>query len=374
MHGDKYDYSQVEYKNGINKIVIICKLHGPFQQSPQSHLNKSGCTRCTKTGNYDTAEFIIKAKKIHGDKYDYTEVIYTKANSKINIICKMHMLFSQIPNDHLNGSGCPKCGIIDRFGKLTSNTNTFIEKAIKIHGDKYDYSEVNYIKNSIKIKIICNVHGLFKQMPSRHLSGSGCIKCGIVSNGDKKRITYDEFCKRAIEIHGNKYDYSKFSYNNFHEKISIICKVHGVFNQTVSKHLNSKHGCPKCTKQFSKPQIQWLELLSKLHNIYIQHAINDNEFRIPTTNFKADGYCKETNTIYEFHGDYWHGNPKIFNPNSINTTRNITFKELYENTLKRERIIKDLGYNLVVMWESEWSKINKSIKILQRKFISKIIT
>ena len=95
--------------------------------------------------------------------------------------------------------------------------------------------------------------------------------------------------------------------------------------------------------------------------------MNDEEFRIPITNYKADGYCQKTNTIYEFHGDYWHGNPKIFNPNDLNKTVGKTYGELYEDTLKREQEIKNLGFNLEIMWESDWNKINKSIKKLQKK-------
>ena len=116
-------------------------------------------------------------------------------------------------------------------------------------------------------------------------------------------------------------------------------------------------------------QILWLNFLSKFHNIYIQHAINDGEYLIPTTNYKADGYCKETNTIYEFHGDYWHGNPKIYKGNEINKITNCTYNELYEKTLIKENKIKELGYNLETIWENDWKKINKCIKIIQRKFL-----
>ena len=135
----------------------------------------------------------------------------------------------------------------------------------------------------------------------------------------------------------------------------------------ISSHL-AGNGCSRCSKQFSKPQIQWLELVSKLNNIDIQHAMNEGEFTIPTTRYKADGYCESTNTVYEFHGDYWHGNPNIFGANDMNKTCNITHGELYEQTLIKEQAIKDLGYNLVTMWEADWNRINNSIKKIQMKF------
>jgi hypothetical protein len=104
-------------------------------------------------------------------------------------------------------------------------------------------------------------------------------------------------------------------------------------------------------------------------NQFIEKAkLKHGEFQIPNTKYKADGYCKENNTIYEFHGDYWHGNPNVFNPNDLNTIVGKTYKELYENTLKREQEIKDLGFNLEIIWENDWKKINKSIKKLQKQF------
>lgn len=154
------------------------------------------------------------------------------------------------------------------------------------------------------------------------------------------------------------------------KKVIIICKEHGEFKQSPNAHCgHQQQGCPKCNLQhhISKLQIQWLDFISKIRNITIQDGKNGEEFKIPNTRFKADGYCKETNTIYEFHGDYWHGNPNIYNP-CEKTYFGKTFGELYEKTLKREQQIKDIGFNLITIWESDWIKLNKCIKILQRKY------
>ena len=113
-----------------------------------------------------------------------------------------------------------------------------------------------------------------------------------------------------------------------------------------------------------------MDFLSKFYNIHIRHALNDGEYLIPNTKYKADGYCEETNTIYEFHGDFWHGNPKIYNEYEINKITNCSYKELYEKTLIRENKIKELGYNLITIWEQDWKKINKCIIIIQRKFLN----
>ena len=249
-------------------------------------------------------------------------------------------------------------------------TEKFIEKAILVHGDKYDYSKVNYIDTHSKVIIICKIHGEFEQRPSSHLKGNTCSKCSHINSAEKRKTTFEEFIEKAILVHGDKYDYSKVNYIDTDTKIIIICKIHGEFMKKPLAHYWCKSGCPKCSNNtYSKPSILWLDFLSKFYNINIKHYLNDGEFLIPTTRYKADGYCKENNTIYEFHGDFWHGNPKIYKQDEINKKTNCSFKELYEKTLIREKKIKELGYNLEVMWENYWKKINNAVRTIQRKFI-----
>jgi G:T-mismatch repair DNA endonuclease (very short patch repair protein) len=176
-----------------------------------------------------------------------------------------------------------------------------------------------------------------------------------------------EFIEKAIKIHGNMYNYTKVIYTKAIENVIIICKNHGDFEISPNSHLNG-NGCSKCYSKYSKKQIQWLECISKIKGIQIQHAMNENEYTIPTTNFKADGFCKETNTIYEFHGDFWHGNPKLYNSQDMNAVNKKTFGELYQQTIARETQLKELGYNLVVLWEYDWNKAIKTIRYLQKQF------
>ena len=110
IHGNKYDYSKVEYKGSKVKVCIICPTHGEFWQKPNSHLNGCGCPNCLKTKKMTTESFIRKAKQIHGDKYDYSKVEYKNARTKVCIICPKHGEFWQIPCDHINSKcGCPSC-------------------------------------------------------------------------------------------------------------------------------------------------------------------------------------------------------------------------------------------------------------------------
>jgi hypothetical protein len=375
VHGDKYDYSKVVYVNCKTKIIIICKEHGEFLQVPSSHIHgESGCDKCGNVNSSliqrkTTKEFIEEAKEIHGDKYDYSKVKYVNCKTNIIIICKEHGEFSQTPDNHIRSQGCKKCGYIQMSIKNSSNTKEFIEKAKEIHGDKYDYSKVEYICAIKDVIIICKIHGEFEQTPNSHLSNYGCIKCGHINSSLIQRKTTNEFIEKSIIIYGDKYDYSKVNYIKCDEKVIIICKLHGEFEQTPTGHYAGGDGCNKCSiYNYSKSSIKYLDFISKYNNIFIKHAENNGEFLIPNTNYKADGYCKETNTIYEYHGDYWHGNPDIFCDNQINNTTKCTFGELYQKTLEREQLIRYLGYNLVVMWEHDWNKLNKFIRTLQQKF------
>lgn len=123
-------------------------------------------------------EFKIRAKIVHGDKYDYSNVVYKNSQIKVCIICPKHGAFYQTPNGHLTGKGCPKCR--DEYTSLrcTLSTDEFIAKAMNAHGDKYDYSQVRYVNTKTPVEIICPKHGLFLQVPNYHLSGCGCPLCG----------------------------------------------------------------------------------------------------------------------------------------------------------------------------------------------------
>lgn len=188
-------------------------------------------------------EFINDAKKIHGDKYDYSLVEYKDNNTKISVICLTHGIFEIRPNDHLSKSvGCNKCnnaGIIKSKNTGESIINRFNNK----HKFKYDYSLVNYNGIDKKIKIICPLHGIFHQTPHHHLLGCGCQKCS-----NQYKPTTEEFINDVNKIHKNKYDYSLVEYKNSESKIKIICPIHGIFEQRPRYHLKNKSGCPICNE------------------------------------------------------------------------------------------------------------------------------
>ena len=243
VHGDKYDYSKVEYVNYRTRVLIICPKHGEFLQRPDIHLQGKGCTRCGRerigiASSKSKEQFLKGARNVHGDKYDYSKVDFVNYQTKVTIICPVHGVFTQSPTGHIKGNGCPKCAN-DRTS-LRMTTDDFIQKAKAIHGDKYDYSKVEYTHNNIEVCIICPEHGEFSQKPRLHLSGCGCPIC----TGKKKMRTID-FIKRARQVHGDKYDYSKAEYNGNSEEVCIICPKHGEFWQRAGSHLKGR-GCPQC--------------------------------------------------------------------------------------------------------------------------------
>ena len=250
VHGNKYDYLKVNYINSQTKVCIICPEHGEFQQLPEAHLRGQGCKKCahillTNNLKYNTEEWVEKARKVHGDKYDYSKVEYVNSKTKVCIICPEHGEFWQLPSSHLTGRSCPLCANYQKKKKHLSNINEFIEKAKKVHGNKYNYSKTEYINSQTKVCIICPEHGEFWQTPNNHLMGSGCQKCYDICRGQKQRSTTEEFIKKAKRIHGNKYDYSQTNYININTKICIICPIHGIFWQRPDSHL-SNEGCPHC--------------------------------------------------------------------------------------------------------------------------------
>ena len=184
IHGDKYDYSKTNLNKKDNKrrVSIICPIHGEFKQNFHSHLKGCGCSKCGKakmalTQSFTKEAFIERAKNVHGNKYDYSKVEYKGSHKKINIICPNHGEFEQMAYSHLNGHGCPKCSVSKSIDNLTSNTEEFIEKAKKIHGDKYDYKLVDYKGAKTPVEIVCQKGHIFKQMPNKHLQGHGCPIC-----------------------------------------------------------------------------------------------------------------------------------------------------------------------------------------------------
>ena len=365
-NNNKYTYEKTKYVefNTLLTITCPCPSHGDFTKRADSHLKGRGCDKCLDDKAIEN--FLKKAYKIHGKKFDYSKVKNCKKEDTITIGCPKHGEFSKKVLSHIyEKRGCPKCTKETRdYGNLT--TEEFIIKAIVAHGDTYNYNKVVHTNKINKVVIICKIHGEFKQLPQNHLHGRGCPDCGTIRQANKIKFTQEDFLKKAKSTHGDRYDYSKTEYDGMKKKLTIVCKKHGEFIQNAHEHTRGSN-CPKCCKNmFSQGQIEWLTYLSKRYKKNIQTALSKKgEFRI-AGKIPVDGYCEKTNEIFEFHGIFYHGCPRIYSSNVYNSVCKKTMGELYKRTLEKENMIKKLGYKLVTVWEDEWSDIRKSILKIQR--------
>lgn len=210
-----------------------------------------------------TESFIKKAILVHGNKYDYSKVIYKSSVKKVCIICPEHGEFWQTPKCHLKGQGCRLCFNDRTRTRLTMNSELFIQKAKEIHRDLYDYSKVEYKGCFEKVCIICKKHGEFWQKPQHHLSGCGCKECNYEQNGLNKRKNEEDFINESNIVHNFKYDYSKVEYNSIHKKVCIICPIHGEFWQTPLNHLQG-HGCSKCKSSKLESEVREILLSNEI--------------------------------------------------------------------------------------------------------------
>ena len=192
---------------------------------------------------YNQDTFCQKVRDIHGNKYDLSEFVFitTKIKGKVKCNCCGNE-FLMTPSDLFRRHGCPKCKVELMKQRYTKSQDTFIEDIKKIHGEKYDFSKVEYKGNKVKVTLTCPIHGDFEILPINLLKGQGCGKC----SGTRK-FTTEEFIHKAQKVHGDKYDYSQVEYKNREELVTIICPIHGEFKQAPHKHVIGQ-GCPKCRR------------------------------------------------------------------------------------------------------------------------------
>ena len=350
-HGNKYDYSKVNYVRINDKVEIICPEHGSFMQSYNLHIyRKNGCPQCGAGGRLTTEKFIKRATLVHGNKYDYSKVDYKSVKDKVEIICPEHGSFMQSIRLHVERkNGCSECGY--KLNKQKSiDQDEFIERSRKIHGDKYDYSKSNYLGPTSPIDIICSIHGKFT-IKSSHLhitNKNGCQQCAL----DSRRLTKEEFIQKSKKLYGEYYIYDKVDYNTLANDVIIICPKHGEQKLLAVDHL--RVGCWFCKR--NRSQDIWLDeigILNSKETRQVRLRVNDRLFVV-------DGFVD--NTVYLFHGDYWHGNPKLYEQSKINTKNGKSFGELYRMTIEYETILKDAGYSVVSIWEYDWLQSNPDKK------------
>lgn len=369
IHGDSYDYSRVAYVNMNTKVTIVCPEHGPFEQGPYFHLRGQGCPICAHSKRavarrFTTEQFIEKARDIHGNKYDYSQVVYVNSCSKVKIICPKHGLFEQVASAHLNGGGCPECF----YDSCRHTTEQFIERAKAIHGDKYDYSQVVYVNNHTKVKIICPRHGMFEQIPSSHLEGCGCFKCAQ----DSQRCTNAEFVEKAKAVHGDKYDYSRVEYVNCITGIMILCPRHGLFEQSPLLHLQG-HGCPRCGKGAVSQSED--NMYQELCSVFGDDDV-ERQYYSQLYPFACDFYVKSRDLYIELNG-YWTHNDHWFDCGDLSDLVELScwkskqdestsyIKAVHTWTVsdvKKRQMAADNKLNYAVFWDSDLTDFHQWVE------------
>lgn len=281
----------------------------------------------------NTEDFIRKAKDAHGGKYDYSKVEYERPQKKVCIICHRHGEFWQGPYHHLSGEGCPKCAEEARVSKLTKPFAVFLEKAKMVHGDRYVYVEDSYKNSREKMEMVCTVCGTrFKQTPSKHLIGQGCMVC-YKSGKPNNKLSADAFEGMASDVHGGKYSYIH-DFTNTKDKVTIVCPIHGEFKQEAQSHLQG-HGCPKCALMDSKGECEIYDYVCSLvgKDSVVRKANGVIGRR------ELDIYIPSLSVAIEYNGLRWHSD-----------------KFRKDKNYHLEKLVKcnQIGIRLMQIFEDEW--------------------
>jgi hypothetical protein len=289
LHGDRFDYSSVDYITSKTKVKIRCVKHNlVFEQAPDDHMrSKSSCPVCLKekigASRRDTTEtFVKKSKEKFGDIFDYNQVDYVTAKVKVKIRCIEHdTVFETTPDSHLSKvskGNCPVCKkeAMGQYHRMS--VDEFSKRATILHEGRYDYSHITSMKNMhCLVPIQCRVHGIFLQSPTNHLhSGFGCSECAAIERGLAGRLTQEEVISRFHQKHGEKYDYSEVCYTTIYDPVKIYCKEHKhFFDQAPSNHFSGT-GCRYCIdKGYSKVKAGYFYINKVSDNVALKVGITN---------------------------------------------------------------------------------------------------
>jgi hypothetical protein len=393
------DLSKFEYSGSAGKGIAICPVHGEFMISANALMNRIGCKPCSRSESgrkraMTQEEFILRAAEVHGEKYDYSKVVYINSQKHVTIVCPSHGEFSQSPNAHLRGQGCKKCSnesIGDRC-KLTQEE--FVSRLEDLNSG-YGLELVRYGGMSKSVTLVCKEHGPFSATAGNVLyNKSGCPRCANELTGARSRKPLDYYVEKsravhgdrfdylrveyhgaaaylrilckdhgeflqlaqdhikgvgcskcavdiydhpsfinvATRVHGSRYDYSQAVYNKALSKVIIYCKDHGPFAQTPSSHINGQ-GCPRCANVGpSDAQIEIANFMRQFADVMEEAPIGESRKRV-------DVFLPEYSLAIEYHGLIWHSSK---------------FKSDPRSDYKKHKQLEALGVRTVHIYEDEW--------------------
>lgn len=363
IHGYRYDYSLVEFKKINDKIAIICPKHGVFYQQVRKHIyDKQGCPKCAgKTGRkYTTESFIERCKTLPDiENIKFDEVEYAGYKQKVKLYCTQkdntgneHGYFYITPNHFFAGERCPKCRYIKSANAKRRSLDDVKAIAAKIHNGKYDYSLITEYKNDrIKYPIICPEHGVFYQTFNNHIKAKqGCPECGRKKSDLKRRMSFEDFKKKANEVHNGKYTYVEESYISASDKLKIICPLHGEFEQDGENHICLRQGCPKCGNFASSGES---EIYHYVCSLIGQDKVKERYKGAIDGKFELDVFVPSKNFAIEFDGLFWHSevmrdrNYHLWKTNECLSKGIRLFHVFEDEWLEKESIIKSMISNFL---------------------------
>lgn len=334
-----YDFSESVYTGMRQKLRYKCAQHGYIEQEAQVLARGSGCPQCAKAKccaalAFSKDEFTAKARAVHpAADYDYSKVVYKNNTSIVTIGCPAHGFFNQRAANHLRGEGCSACS-----NNRSLTTAMFVQRARAVHGDAYSYESAVYAGGNGTIRVVCPVHGVFKQRAGQHLSGRGCSKCGTLRASVARKIPCADLIEKASKVHNGNYGYDQTSDSGTKNKVRVQCQKHGFFSVTWDSHINAKSGCPKCNFLLSRGEqavADWIRSLGVTIEQRNRRLIKPQELDIIVHDRKL---------AIEYNGVYWHSAPIADRRDPL--VRN------YHAT-KSQRTLA-AGYRLLTVWETDW--------------------
>ncbi len=337
--GNKCDFSSVVYVNSKTKVKLTClTCEHTWMVFPSNFLKGTGCPRCANVMLSNTEDFISKSVAEYGDRYAYNEVLYKDSKTKVTIRCNVcTQTWEQTPSNHLSGKGCPVCA-----HNMKLSVEELIKQAYAVHGDKFSYISTTLEAKRL-VGITCQIcQHVFSQGVRAHI----VLKCGCPRCSKREPYTKSRFIERSIDAHGSIFGYDRvpvvFS-SKVHVQIKCLaCKRY--LQVTPSNHLINKSGCPFCHKRSSGEELAWLDRLGVPNEA--------RQVRVPKTRYIADAFWN--NTVYEFNGSFWHGDPRIFDHIDINKRCGQTYGELYSRTLQKKNKLTSLGYLVKTVWQLDY--------------------
>lgn len=293
--------------------------------------------------------------KFGEDKFLFDPKSYGGLYHSIEFECTTcRFTFIKAPRVLLNERiGCPKCASKSKGDKQRRTKAEFLIASHEAHGDRFTYnhrSDQTY-GNADTVSVTCSICSTTQEQSIQsHLIGNGCGTCS-----QKRQHTTESFIEKSKRLWGDDmFDYSQVNYVNNKVHVTLICKKKNhIFSCSPANHI-SERGCPHCAKKrmVSVGETEWLDSLvipQDKRNIFI---------RACGQKFNVDALINST--IYEYYGDYWHGNMKRFDPDRINVYAGMTMRELNEHTTTREQLLREAGYVVITMWEFDWMKLRNT--------------